>query len=426
MTYSGLDPSDIKVTRTTDPEKIRTTQFIPTTKLPFGEMRSPHAFLMDYDGEWKNPRIVPYDDVFVNPKNGGVTLHLGAKVFQYGYAVFEGAKAFLHKDGEVYTHRLRKNAQRINRSARITCMPDFPEQYHLTGVHRLLDIDRLYVPQSFDGGIKGSSMYNRSFMFGTDDVLGTDPGNSFTFASFLSPSGPYYKNGFNPITLLAQNVFPRAFPGGTGAAKFSGNYAAAARAAKLAKLLGCSQSLFFDQSEDKLVEEVGTSAFGMLQWKNQRPILVLPDPELKDTILDSITSRSVEEIVKKGMIELDGKRVQVERRNIPFLEVFRGIGDGTITEILGLGTAAVVSAVEELRMLKNVNPRILHQIQRGNVRIESLLEGKEELYDSVQIPIPIGKNSGPFCEKLHDTYTGMQEGIIPDTLDFLEHVKRAA
>ena len=147
---------------------------------------------------------------------------------------------------------------------------------------------------------------------------------------------------------------------------------------------------------------------------------------MKDTSLDSITSRSVEEIVKKGMIELDGKRVEVERRNIPFLEVFRGIDDGTITEILGLGTAAVVSAVEELRMLKNVDPRILHQIQRGNVRIESLLKGKEELYDSVQIPIPIGKNSGPFCEKLHDTYTGMQEGIIPDTLDFLEHVKRAA
>jgi branched-subunit amino acid aminotransferase/4-amino-4-deoxychorismate lyase len=57
----------------------------------------------------------------------------------------------------------------------------------------------------------------------------------------MSPVGPYYPEGFNPIKLLADTTNVRAWTGGVGNTKLGGNYAPTIRPQIAANNLGCSQ-----------------------------------------------------------------------------------------------------------------------------------------------------------------------------------------
>ena len=253
--------------------------------LPFGKLRCDHMFVMDYaNKEWSNPRIVPYGDFSVPP--GAIALH-------YGQAIFEGAKAFRHEDGEIYTFRFEKNAERLNRSADIMCMPHVPVDMQVQGLMRLLDIEREWCPT-----IPESSLYIRPFLFATEDALGVKPSDKFTYCIMLSPSGPYYAGGFNKtVTLLITEQFHRATPGGTGAAKAAGNYAASLRAQLFAQSKGAAQVLYLDASNTYL-EEVG--AMNHFHVMRDGSVVI---PEFTDTILQSITSESVLELLPNARQE---------------------------------------------------------------------------------------------------------------------------
>lgn len=283
--------------------------------LSFGQMRSDHMFVAEYeDGEWKDGRIVPYQDFSIAP---------GAMVLHYGQAIFEGAKAF-QRDGELYTWRFDKNAERMNESARILCMPEIPVDLQVEALNRLLDVERNWCPQ-----IEESSLYIRPFMFATQDSLGVHPSSKYTFCIMLSPSGPYYAGGFsNTVTLLVTEKFHRATPGGTGAAKACGNYAASLRAQEFAKSKNCAQVLYLDTSNTYL-EEVG--AMNHFHIMKDGSIVI---PEFTDTILKSITSQSVLELFPNARQE----RIKIA----DFLEQ---IENGDIIEAGGFGTAAVITPV---------------------------------------------------------------------------------
>ena len=53
----------------------------------------------------------------------------------YGQSIFECAKAFMHDDGEIYTFRINKNAERMNRSADIVCIPNIDEQMQMDAIN---------------------------------------------------------------------------------------------------------------------------------------------------------------------------------------------------------------------------------------------------------------------------------------------------
>lgn len=283
--------------------------------LSFGQMRSDHMFLCDYeDGEWKDPRIVPYQDFSIAP---------GAMVLHYGQAIFEGAKAF-QRNGEIFTWRFDKNAERLNESARILCMPEIPVDLQVEALNRLLDVERAWCPN-----IEESSLYIRPFMFATQDSLGVHPSAKYTYCIMLSPSGPYYAGGFsNTVTLLVTEKFHRATPGGTGAAKACGNYAASLRAQEFAKSKNCAQVLYLDTSNTYL-EEVG--AMNHFHIMKDGSIII---PEFTDTILKSITSQSVLDLFPNARQE----RIKIA----DFLEQ---IENGDIIEAGGFGTAAVITPV---------------------------------------------------------------------------------
>ncbi|MCT4534208.1 branched-chain amino acid aminotransferase [Halodesulfovibrio sp.] len=283
--------------------------------LSFGQMRSDHMFVIEYeDGEWKDGRIVPYQDFSIAP---------GAMVLHYGQAIFEGAKAF-QRDNEIYTWRFDQNAARLNESARILCMPEIPVDLQVEALNRLLDVERNWCP-----AIDEASLYIRPFMFATQDSLGVHPSAKYTYCIILSPSGPYYSGGFsNTVSLLVTEKFHRATPGGTGAAKACGNYAASLRAQEFAKSKNCAQVLYLDTT-NTFLEEVG--AMNHFHIMKDGSIII---PEFTDTILKSITSQSILELFPNA---------RQERINInDFLEQ---IEKGEIIEAGGFGTAAVITPV---------------------------------------------------------------------------------
>ena len=298
----------------------RQQPFKPDTILPFGQLRTDHMFLMDYvDNNWIRPRIVPYSNLSIAP---------GANVFHYGQAIFEGAKAFKHPDGEIYAFRIDRNAKRMNRSAELMCMPSIPIEIQIEAILALIDVDRLWCPDA-----ENSSLYIRPFMFGSQDALGIQPSSTYTFGVFLSPSGPYYRKGFKkPIKLLITTKYHRAAPGGVGAAKAAGNYGASMRAGVIAKQLGASQVLYLDATNTYIEEAGSMNHFHV----NSDGSLVIP--EFTDTILRSITAESVIELAKKLNITVRQKRIKIN-------EFIEGIKNKTIVEAGGLGTAAVISPV---------------------------------------------------------------------------------
>jgi branched-chain amino acid aminotransferase, group II len=290
------------------------------TRLGFGQIRTNHMFLADYrGGEWHDPRIVPY---------GPFSLMPGAMCLHYSQAIFEGAKAFRHPDGEVRLFRYDKNISRFNLSAETLCMPEMPEDLHWEAILRLLDVEREWCPS-----IPASSLYIRPFMFASQDSLGVKPSAEYLFCIMVSPSGPYYPGGFSQaVSLLVSKKYHRAAPGGTGAAKTGGNYAASLRPCEVAHAAGCAQVLYLDVN-NTMIEEAGSmNHFHVL--KDGTFII----PEFDDCILTSITSSSVLELAAAGVLKARQEVVPLEG----FLE---GIRSGEIIECGGFGTAAVISPV---------------------------------------------------------------------------------
>ncbi len=290
--------------------------------LGFGTRRTNHMFLMNYaDGEWRNPRIVPY---------GPISLMPGAMCLHYGQTLFEGIKAFRHADGEIYTFRPDKNAERSNLSAKILCMPSIPVPLYLEALHRLIDVEREWCPT-----LPESSLYIRPFMFATQDALGVKPSKEYIFCIMLSPSGPYYPGGFSKaIRLLVTKTFHRAVSGGTGEAKAGGNYAASLRAAEHAYAQNAAQVLYLS-ADNSQIEEVGSMNHFHVRKDGSFVI-----PAFTDTILRSITALSVLELGRLGLIKAREESIKID-------DFLKDVASGEIIEAGGFGTAAVISPVNE-------------------------------------------------------------------------------
>ncbi len=352
----------------------RQTPFRPEGALPFGQLRTDHMFLMDYeDGAWLDPRIVPYGPLSLAP--GAVALH-------YAQEIFEGAKAFLHEDGEIHAFRIDKNAARLNRSGAGVLIPPIPEDDQVQAILALLDVDRLWAPHQ-----EGASLYIRPFVFGTQDSLGVKPSSRYTFCVFLSPSGPYYPAGFRePVKLLVTRRFHRAAPGGTGAFKTGGNYAASLMAGHVAHEHHASQVLFLDVT-DTYIEEAGAMNHFHVTRRGELVI-----PTFTETILRSITSESVIELGKRHL------GVEVRQARIPVESFLDDVRSGAIAEAGGFGTAAVVSAV-----------------------------GSYVFDDATELRVGDGQ-IGAHTRKVYEALTGIQRGkrAAPEGWLFLAHRLEAA
>ncbi len=366
----------------------RTEQFAPEEKLPFGKLRSEHMFLMEYlEGEWRSPRIVPYGPIELTVDGEKTYLMPGSLVLNYGEGSFEGGKAFLHEDGEVYTFRIDQNAQRHNYSSSKIELPVIPEEDQIRAIEALLDVDRKWVPKQ-----EGASMYIRPVTMAVDDELGVHAGSHCIYGVILSPSGSYFPQGFSSGTMLLSDRYKRVAPKSSGDGKIIGNYANSIHPGKIAKKLGAQQVLYLDVS-DKYLEEYG--AMNHFQVTREGEIII---PEFTDTILKSITACSFLELGKKL-----GHPVRQER--IPLVNFLIGLYSQQLTECGGLGTAAVVAPVG--KYLLDLNGK------------------KNSPLEEVLSEVVVGDGAvGPVSKQMFELYTGIQYGRIEDKLGWMRKVER--
>ncbi|PZR51557.1 branched chain amino acid aminotransferase [Xylanimonas oleitrophica] len=290
----------------------------------FGTVFSDHMARISWRREegWIHRRVEKYGPLQLDPATA---------VLHYAQEIFEGMKAYAHADGSVWTFRPEENAARLARSAHRMALPALPVDDFVAACAALVRVDSEWVPTAED-----SSLYLRPFMFASEAFLGVRPADEVEFLVIASPSGAYFAGGVKPVSIWVDSEYHRAGPGGTGSAKFGGNYAASLLPQSQAAAKGFDQVCFLDGATNTYLEELG----GM------NVFLVMDDgsvhtPELTGSILEGVTRSSILRLAA------DRGREVVERR-IPLTEVVEGLASGRVTEAFACGTAAVVTPVGRL------------------------------------------------------------------------------
>ena len=334
--------------------------------LEFGRMFSDHMIDMTYSkGSWQKPEIKPYAPISFNP-----SMH----ALHYGQAVFEGMKAYYVDDETIHLFRLDDHHQRISNSSQRMCIPTMDKETFTESLKELIRLDHQWVPKT-----PGHALYIRPFIFASEEYIAARAAKEYRYLVITSPVAAYYSEGFNPVSLTTTKNYVRAVKGGTGEAKAAGNYGGSFLPAQKAKEAGFTQVLWLDAKEHKYVEEVGTmNIFFKIDGK-------LITPKLGGTVLPGITRRSVIALAKEWDVEVEERRISID-------EVFEAHDNGTLEEIFGSGTAAVISPVG-----------LIHH------------DGKEIELDRDKI--------GPFAKKMYDTITGIQYGKIEDSYGWIHPVK---
>ncbi len=330
----------------------------------FGKYPTDHMVSIEYtDGRgWHDAQVLPYGPIQLDPS---------AIVLHYAQQVFEGLKAYRWADGSIVAFRADANAARLRSSARRLAIPELPEEVFIESLRQLIAVDNAWVPPA--GGEE--ALYLRPIVFATEPGLGLRPAKQYRYMLIASPAGAYFKGGISPVSVWVSTEYVRACPGGTGAAKFGGNYAASLVAHAQANENGCEQVVWLDAVERRFVEEMGGMNLFFVLGSGGSARLVTP--ELSGSLLPGITRDSLLQLaIDAGF--------SVEERKIDIDEWQKKAAAGEITEVFACGTAAVITPVSHVK------------------------------YGDGEFTIADGK-PGEVTMALRDTLTGIQRGTFADT-----------
>lgn len=300
--------------------KAETLKEKPSIKgLRFGTVFTDYMLEMDYEnGKWGEITILPYHNFDFSPAT--MCLH-------YGQGIFEGCKAYRNEDGKVALFRIDDNFKRLNRSARRMCMPEIDCEEVKAALIHLISIQKDWIPTD-----EGSSLYIRPSMIATEAAVGVKVSSTYKFFIILSPVGPYLHGIDTAGRIWVEDSYVRAAVGGTGEAKCIGNYAAGMLAQHEALQKGYEQVLWLDAREHKYIEEVGTMN---VMFVIDGEIIT---PALNGSILRGITRHSVIKVLRDAGYVVREERIWID-------DILRAQRKGKLTEMFGVGTAAVISPV---------------------------------------------------------------------------------
>ncbi|KAF8819922.1 Branched-chain-amino-acid aminotransferase [Cardiosporidium cionae] len=304
----------------------------PLTELRFGRYFTDHMLTINWDIQngWHYPIISTLEPL---------SLHPACTALHYGLEIFEGLKGFKTKNGKVILFRPDQNLKRMNRSAARMALPTFDEDQMLILIKKLVELDKEWIPQE-----EGFSLYIRPCLFSTHCSLGVDVPSSAKLVVILSPCGPYYKNGFNPIQLHAETKFSRAYPGSVGDCKVGGNYGPTVSVQGSAAKKGYSQILWLHPSgEDFKLTEAGTMNL-FVHWVTPEGKKQLITPPVRDNlILPGITRDAIIKLTQEG-----GEIEVIEGEILMRRDFLKAHKEDRLLEVFGAGTAAVVSPIKSI------------------------------------------------------------------------------
>ncbi|WP_405381181.1 branched-chain amino acid aminotransferase [Maribacter sp. LLG6340-A2] len=299
-------------------EKVKNSKIdqVDFDNLAFGSVFTDHMVVCTYkNGVWETPTIVPYQPITLDPSS---------KIFHYGQSIFEGMKAYKDTSGDVFLFRPLDNFKRLNISAERMCIPQIPQEYFMDSLTTLLNLDKAFIPTQ-----EGSSLYIRPFMFASGNGFHASPANEYKFIIACAPSGSYFSG---KVKVLIEEKYSRSANGGVGFAKAGGNYAGQFYPTQLAIDKGYNQVIWTDDTNHEFIEEAG--AMNIFIRIND----TLMTAPTSDRILDGITRKSILEIAKDQGIKTEVRKISVK-------EVVEAAKNGSLKEMFGAGTAAVISPI---------------------------------------------------------------------------------
>lgn len=328
-------------------------------ELAFGRAFTNRMYTQRYQAGqgWHDAVIGPYRSLTLDPAT--VSLH-------YSQAIFEGTKAYRRPDGRINLFRPWENARRFNRSAERMAMPAVDVEAHVEAMTELVRLEHEWVPDT-----PGATLYLRPTMIADEPTLEVRASRSYLHYIILSPVGAYFAGGFKPVSVYVETEHVRAVRGGTGAAKTGGNYAASLSVSEQARQLGYQQVLWLDAVERRYVEEVGAMNIAFVYEGRH-----IRTPALSGSILPGVTRDSVLKLAPDLGYTVSEDRIDIN-------EVRADLERGAITEVFGLGTAAVVAPVGRLGF-----------------------QGRD-------LPVH-GDGAGPVAQRLYEALTDLQYGRAPD------------
>ncbi|MCZ6842305.1 MAG: branched-chain amino acid aminotransferase [SAR324 cluster bacterium] len=328
----------------------------------FGAIFSDHMFSVDYrEGQWREPRIHPY---------GAITIEPGVSMLHYGQTVFEGYKVFRTVDGDALIFRPDMNAKRLHNSCQRLCIPIMElgalTKLLIESTRELIQLDHAWIPPHH-----GQSLYVRPLVIGTEATLEVRAATSYRLMVMTSPVGSYFRTGQDGVSLKVEERYTRAASGGgLGSAKTAANYAASLLPGFESQQEGFNQVLWLDSDEHRFVEEVGAMN---IFFKIGGTVVT---PPLGGSILPGVVRDS-------SLILLREWGLPVQERRITIDEVAQASAEGTLEEVFGAGTAAVICPVASIGY-------------RGQVL-------------RVGPPVP-----GELTKRLYDEITAIQYGNVAD------------
>ena len=291
----------------------------------FGRVFTDHMVTIRYSDAkgWHDAKVGPRGPLMLDPATA---------VLHYAQEIFEGLKAYRLADGGMALFRPEQNARRFQRSAKRLAMPELPEDMFLQACKQLVEVDKDWFPP-----VDGGSIYLRPFMIASEVFLGVKPSAEYLFMVIASAAGNYFKSGAPAISIWVSEHYTRAAPGGTGAAKCCGIYAASLVAQSEAIKQGCDQVVFLDAAEHRWVEELG--GMNLFFLFDDGSIIT---PPADGTILEGITRDSVLTLAREQGLNVREERYAIDQWRAD-------AQSGRLVEVFACGTAAVVTAVGKVQ-----------------------------------------------------------------------------
>ncbi|KAF8841383.1 branched-chain amino acid aminotransferase II [Paxillus ammoniavirescens] len=330
---SRLDMSKLRVTLTGSPKPLLAPEVI---RLRFGTTFTDHMAVATYDPStgWSNPEIKPYAPLTLDPSSS---------CLQISSNVFEGMKAYLGQDGKARLFRPELNMRRLERSAARLALPPVDGDGTLELIKRLVETEKRWIPT-----LQGYSLYLRPTIIGTQPGLGLLPSEHAMLYIIASPCGPYFPQGLRPISLLAISETVRAWPGGTGGHKISGNYSPGLAPQRAAAKQGYDQVLWLF-GEEKRVTEAGAMHFCVVVKRDDGNGCDFITAPLDGMIIPGVTRASCLALVSDPVFnETAGLNLHPVERTYTIQDLIQWSSQGKLVEAFCIGTAAILASVNKI------------------------------------------------------------------------------
>ncbi|KAL3443872.1 branched-chain amino acid aminotransferase II [Aspergillus insuetus] len=344
-TGAPLDASRLKVTLTSAPKPVPAPD---SPELASHKVCTDHMIIARWtaDRGWADLQLVPY---------GPLPLMPTASVLHYSTACFEGMKVHRGYDGKLRLFRPEYNCARMLASAIRVSLPDFdPRELHQL-IRRLCAVD---APKWLPVDRAGQSLYIRPTLVGSDDSLGfcvPQEALLFVVVSYWPTPPPAADAGQGLRLFGSSEDMVRAWPGGTGSAKISGNYGPSLLAHNEAKGMNYDQVLWLFGPEGYVTEAGSSNFFAIWRTSDEGKLQLVTAPLADHTILAGVTRQSILDLARERLApgssytsDSNLEPLEVVEGKFTIFDLIKAARDGRLLGAFAVGTACFVVPVARI------------------------------------------------------------------------------